>query len=276
MTRMKWPNWWVMVRHDVSGYNILKAIRAKDPQYKEFCAAYSLWAKNPWDRGQRYKNALRLAKLMREKYALNYSDYDTPLAYGGARAVQVGAALRKRKDLGVPDVIHYSPYLRARQTLAKLIEGWPELAGVAQYEEDRIREREHGIATLYNDWKTFHLFHPDQCAYYQQEGPYWYRYPQGENIADVKERRRSQIGTITREFAGKKVLEVTHHETILATRSTLERWTPEKYLEVDDSNKPANCSVTLYRGSPGKGRNGKGKLILDQYNKKYFAAEAEG
>jgi len=43
-----------------------------------------------------------------------------------------------------------------------------------------------------------------------------------------------------------------------------ERLTEEQFLEIDHANPPKNCSITIYRVDPKKGRDG--KLVLERYN----------
>lgn len=153
-------------------------------------------------------------------------------------------------------------------TLAGIIQGWPELRFTKVVEDERIREQEHGLSLIYNDWRVFHTIHPDQRRLYEIEGPYWYRYPQGENVPDVRERNRSWINTVVRDFSEKSILVVTHHLNILALRANLERWGAKEFMETDNEDKPINCGVTTYRGHPEEGKDGRFKL--ESYNAKMF------
>lgn len=256
---MKWPISLMLIRHDTSAYNILRDRKKDDPMYRDFLAS---WEKDP---GSEMTRAL--AVLVHEKFALGVSDADTPLAdMEGRQAYETGVWLSSNGKL--PDVVFVSPYSRARLTLEHISRGWPELGSVKTYEEERIREQEHGLSLLYNDWKVFHALHPEQRRLYQLEGPYWYRYPQGENVPDVRERNRSWLTTLTRDFSEKSVLVVTHHLNILAMRANLERLSAEEFIRLDQEEKPINCGVTLYRGHWDKGANG--RLELEYYNRKYY------
>jgi phosphohistidine phosphatase SixA len=55
-------------------------------------------------------------------------DHNTPLAHNGVQAKKVGENLKN--ELELPDVIFVSPYLRTKETLKQLMEGWPELKNV--------------------------------------------------------------------------------------------------------------------------------------------------
>ncbi len=146
--------------------------------------------------------------------------------------------------------------------------GWSELKSAKVVEEERIREQDHGLATLYYDWRAFHVMHPEQKLLYDRLGSYWYKYPQGENIPDVRDRVRSWVTTVIRDFSKKKVLVVTHHLTILSMRANFERLDAAEFQRLDAQEKPINCGVTLYKGHSHVGKNG--KSVLEVYNKKYY------
>ncbi|MFA5021235.1 MAG: histidine phosphatase family protein, partial [Patescibacteria group bacterium] len=154
------------------------------------------------------------------------------------------------------------------QTLEGLTTGWPELRQVCRiYEEERIREQSHGLAGLYNDWRVFFALYPEQKKLYDSEGSYWYQWPQGERVPDVRLRIRSWMNTLTRDFANKRVMAISHHLTKLALRANLERWSAEEFQRVDRDEKPINCGVTKYRGLPNLGHNG--HFALEYYNRDF-------
>lgn len=265
-TRMKWPKSLLFVRHDVSAYNKLRKEREKDPFYQDFMQLF---------KSEPTSNETRLVALeVNRRFALGVSDAETPLIQvESPLAIETGRKLREqefREQEELPDVIFVSPYLRARQTLAALIVGWPELASVKKvYEEERIREQSHGLSGLYNDWRVFQALHPEQRLLYDQEGQYWYQWPQGESVSDVRERVRSWMTTFIRDFAGQRILAVSHHLTLLALRANLERWDANEFMRVDQHEKPVNCGVTKYVGIDGVGSNGWFKL--DYYNQQLAA-----
>lgn len=255
---MKWPSYVALVRHDVSAYNQLKITRSKDVDYQKFLELF--------DKDPECSKTKAMAEEMSRIFSLGRGDHNTPLANDGIQAATVGANLKKEIDL--PDVIFVSPYLRTRETLKKIIEGWPELANVKIVEDERIREQEHGLASLYNDWKVFYTFYPEQKKLYDLSGEYWYRWPQGENVPDVRLRIKSWFDTLVRDYSEKKVLVITHHLTILALRANLERYSADDFIKLNETDKPINVGATLYKGDPTQGKDG--KLILDYYNKKLY------
>lgn len=260
---LKWPSRITLIRHAKSAYNDLKRQKLEDPLYRKFRSAYeSDWLSD---------TTRELAERCAQKWSLGSGDWNTKLADGAEfDAVGTGKRLREARNGHVPHIIFVSPYHRTHGTLAALIKGWPELEGCETYEDERIREQEHGLLLLYNDLRVLFALHPEQRRLYDLEGSYWYRYPQGENVPDVRQRNREFISMLIREFAERDVLVVTHHLTILATRANLERLDHEEFQRIDREEKPINCGVTTYVGTPDVGRRGEGRLTLERYNEQLF------
>lgn len=259
---MKWPTTLTVVRHGESAYNALKGQKEGHPLYEEFKAAYVERREDP-------ERVRELARRLLEDgtFVLGTGDHDTHLTNKGQE--QAEATGRKLKDLiGLPDVVLVSPYRRTHHTLAHMAIGWPELAEVRTVEEERLREQEHGLALLYSDWRILNVLHPEQEALRKLQGAYWYRYPQGENVPDVRERWRSLTGTMTRDYANQSVLVVGHHLSILALRANQERLDAQGFMQLDRHEKPINCGVTIYRGEPDLGQDG--RLVLDVYNQQLY------
>lgn len=256
---MKWPETLTLVRHAESTYNRLKADKAEDALYRDFKKAHNKDSQSEVTR--------QLALEVVDRFALKLGDHNTPLAGGAVE--QAEAMAGKLQDIiAVPDVIFVSPYERTHETLRAMVRRWPALGDVRQIEEERIREQDHGLSLIYTDWRVFQTLHPEQKTLRNLQGPYWYRYPQGENIPDVRERLRSWLGTLTRDFREKGVLAVTHHLAILALRANLERLDAKQFVRLDEQEKPINSGVTIYRGDPSQGTDG--KLVLDAYNVKLY------
>jgi broad specificity phosphatase PhoE len=134
--------------------------------------------------------------------------------------------------------------------------------------DDRVREQEHGLSLLYNDWRVFQTMHTEQKELRDLMGPYWYQYPNGESVPMVRDRLRLVTDTLIREYSGANVWIVSHHITKLAFRANLERLSPEEFIRLDTMEKPVNCGVTIYRGTPMLGKNG--KLVLESYNQCFW------
>ena len=214
----------MLIRHDTSAYNVLKDAKKQDGVYAEFLAA--------WDADPESEKTRALALEVKKRFALGVGDSDTPLADSEGRQAQVTGE-RLAAEFELPDVIYVSPYTRTIETLRHLVRGWPALEKIKVYKDERIREQEHGLTLIYNDWRVFHALHPEQRELRKLEGAYWYRFPQGENVPDVRLRNRSWIETLIRDWRGYRVLAVTHHLNILATRATLERLDADEFLRLD-------------------------------------------
>lgn len=264
---MKWPNSLTFIRHGESAYNQLKKQKQDDPEYAHFKDVFERDFAIAEDERWPSDELKTLAREVWQKTRLTMSDYNTPLTGVGAeQAIQTGKELSKL--IALPDIIYVSPYLRTRQTLQGITEGWPALASVWIVPEERIREQEHGVGTVFNDWRIYFTFNPLQGLLYKLEGDYGYRHLNGESKADVRDRVRSFLATLIREDSGRNVLMISHHLTLLSLRANLERWDREQFIEVDEIEKPINCGVTIYKGNPNKGRGG--WLELETYNKKLY------
>lgn len=259
---MKWPNTLTVVRHGESAYNVLKDLKNQDPDYVEFKKAYYRRKKDP-------ERARELASKLVDSgaFILGVGEHDTAMTENGHLQAEV-TGKRLSAEVELPDVIIVSPYDRTVNTLGHMAVGWPELIKVKRVEDDRLREQEHGLSGLYNDWRVFQVLHPEQDALRSIQGPYWYRYPQGENVPDIRERARSMVTTISRDYNEQNVMVITHHLWILALRANLERLDVPGYTDLDTNHKSINCGVTIYRGDPSQGSDG--KLILDTYNEQLY------
>jgi 2,3-bisphosphoglycerate-dependent phosphoglycerate mutase len=242
----------IIVRHGVSTYNHSKTARELDPEYIAFRAAY--------DKGFQLPECVSLAKTLRMRLREGHHESETPLlADLHSHAVETGRGLSQQD---VPDLIIVSPYRRTRQTLEQMTIGDPRLAEVPLVIDERIREREHGVMPDYGDKRIFFVNHPEQRVLFEA-GEYDYRYPGGENIEDVKIRVSDWLRDMREQHAGKRILAVTHHETILVKRMVLEGLGKEDFLRIDRDNKPKNCGVTTYQNR-GNG------LDLVSYNQVYY------
>lgn len=257
---MKWPKSITLVRHGQSEYNSLRIKKENDPEYQDFKKAFEKDYKSPETKA--------LAEALRSRYALLMSDYKTPLTELGLRQARLTGIALPQVINELPDAIFCSPYIRTNQTLAAIQEVWTQLENVPVINDDRIREQEHGLSLLYNDWRIFYVFHPEQKEFHGLQGPYWYQFPQGESVSQVRGRIRSMVATLIREWAGKNVWLITHHLTILSVRANMERLSPEEFIRLDEKEKPINCGITRYECNPNRGKDGKMELMF--YNRRLF------
>jgi broad specificity phosphatase PhoE len=264
---MKWPVELLLIRHAESAYNELKKKKDADPDYRRFRGLFEQDRGNP--------ETASLARVLQQRHSLGCSDRETPITKRGERQARITGRRMRETESAAPEIVFVSPYLRTLETLRLLKEEWPEMAGAREFREERIREKDHGLALLYNDWRIYHVLQPEQGRLHDLLGDYDYRFMNGENIPDVRQRTHSWITTITREFAGRRVMAITHHLTILATRANFERMGPEEFLRLDEHEKPVNCGVTRYFGKADVGS--RGRLELERYNQQYYDdAEIDG
>jgi broad specificity phosphatase PhoE len=260
---MKWPTELLLVRHAESAYNILKHAKDADPDYQRFVHLFDTDRFNPETKA--------LAGLLHKRHALGCSDRDTPITPRGEQQARLTGQGMRDAGVQVPEIIFVSPFLRTERTLEIFLQEWPALQNAKIYRDERIRERDNGLSLVYNDWRIYKVNHPEQAALYDLVGYYDYRYLNGENIPDVRMRNLSWIATVTREFASKRVMAITHHLNILATRANFERLSPAQFAHLDEHEKPVNCGVTTYVGNPAKGSGG--KLELRDYNRQYYPSD---
>jgi broad specificity phosphatase PhoE len=90
------------------------------------------------------------------------------------------------------------------------------------------------------------------------------RLPGGESWADVALRLRSMLDSIGRQYAGERLLVVTHQVVILVFRYLLEHLDEEQLLAIDRADDVANCSITVFDLDPALGRTG--GMVLRRYN----------
>ncbi len=256
---MKWPYQLYLIRHGESAYNVLKARKQDDPLYAEFKRCFEVEPSSEKTRG--------LALAVKERFALKVSDSATQITdTGREQARETGKALKLRAHL--PDVIFVSPYDRTLSTLEHMYEGWEELRSVPLRKDERLREQEHGLSLLYNDWRVFQTLYPEQRELMDLLGTYRYTYPQGEDVPDMRHRDQLWLTTLTRDFSGKRVFAIMHHLRMLATMANLESWGEQEFIEFDEHHKPSNAGVTLYQCDPGRGTDG--KFVREYYNKTYY------
>lgn len=262
---MKWPKSVTFIRHGQSAYNILKARKQADPVYQEFVKAFT--------HDHTSLETRRLAASISARYQSKTGDAKTPLTNAGIQQARITGT----NILGyapAPDVVFVSPYLRTGSTFGHIAHGAKLDPNSYQLVVDaRIREQEHGLSLLYSDWRVFQTMHPEQKQLHDMQGPYWYQYPQGESVLMVQDRIRSFNDMLIREYAGANVWIVSHHLTLLSFRANIERWSEEKFTQVDNTEEPVNCGVTIYDGNPKAGKNG--KLELKHYNLKLYANKKE-
>jgi broad specificity phosphatase PhoE len=191
-------------------------------------------------------------------------DVDVPLSELGLRqAHALGGWFAAMPPEQRPNVVLYSPYLRAVATARTVLEQLDRPALLADLADERLREKEFGITDRLTPLGIREKF-PELAAQRLSVGKFYFRPPGGESWCDVILRLRSVLDTITREYRGDRVLIIGHQVIVNCFRYLLERLDEEAILEVDRAGDVPNCGVTEYRYDPALGKQG--KLVLYQAN----------
>jgi broad specificity phosphatase PhoE len=145
-----------------------------------------------------------------------------------------------------PTVLLASPYVRAQQTAALLIES-AELAQrpLLQVVDERLREKEFGSLNQLTKAGIQAKF-PQEWELRARLGKFYYRPPGGESWCDVILRLRSVWDQVQLQYANERVLVVAHQALVLCFRYLLERMSEEQVLAIDREKDVANCGVTFY------------------------------
>lgn len=231
------PSELIIVRHGESELNLLHAKKREDPIYKKFREAYK---KNPNSLYVKY-----LANKLKNIYIDPTSDNASLLTDDGILQSKK-TAIGLKKEIQVPDIIFTSSYTRAMQTLSYMRQGWPELKDVEVIVEDELREQELGMVSLYGDYEIFWALNKKEGQLYTLKDLYSYRFPNGENILDVRLRLKVWYEKACHDFNKKRILLVSHFNTINSLRANFENWNGAEYLEASDNTPFVNCGVTMY------------------------------
>ncbi|MCK9344598.1 MAG: histidine phosphatase family protein [Candidatus Pacebacteria bacterium] len=249
----------ILIRHGESEYNSLARRKESEPLFQKLKASY--------DRSPTSRRTRDLAEKLQKKLTAPWGDHNIPLTQEGMRQAKVTGE-KLRNTLASTDVIFVSPYVRTRDTLAHMMDGCPELRYVPVVEDILLREQKYGLGILFNDWRVFQALMPEQKKYRDLDGPYWYQYPQGESIPDVQLRMRIFALDTLAKYAGRNVLIISHHRTILSYVANQKNLSPEQVLALDKKERPANCGVTTLIGDNYFG-DCKG-LKLEYYNRCFW------
>jgi broad specificity phosphatase PhoE len=192
-------------------------------------------------------------------------DVDTPLSpLGEEQSLALGEWFGKMPEPQRPTALMTSPYIRARQTSALILEAaGMSKSDLAYRADERLREKEFGILDRLTKFGISQKY-PELGEQRLHVGKFYFRPPGGESWCDVILRLRSVIDTLTRDYCRERVLIVAHQVIVNCFRYLLERLDEEQILEIDRQADVPNCSVTRYEfdGHAGK----RGKLVLQVAN----------
>lgn len=188
---------------------------------------------------------------------ISMRDVDTPLSELGERQSAIlGRWFGQLPPEERPTVVMTSPYLRARETARILLgaSGY-DLPSLIQAHDERLREKEFGIIDRLTRLGIRERF-PELSEQRRHVGKFYFRPPGGESWCDVILRLRSVIDTMTRDYAGERILIVAHQVIVNCFRYLLENLDEEQILALDRLQDVPNCSVTSYDFDPAIGRRG--------------------
>jgi broad specificity phosphatase PhoE len=189
-------------------------------------------------------------------------DMDVPLsAQGESQARALGEWLGRQPDDERPTHTLSSPYVRAQTTARLVLEasGCPPEEVCVEVDE-RLREREFGILDRLTR-AGIEARYPEQAAARAFLGKFYHRPPGGESWADVALRLRSTLDSIGRQYAGDRLLVVSHQVVITVFRYLLEGLTEHELLAIDRTEELANCSLAVFDFAPDVGRHGGMRLV---------------
>jgi probable phosphoglycerate mutase len=194
--------------------------------------------------GESAENVARDRALANDALSIDIAgrDCDVPLsALGERQAGALGGALQRCS--AAPDIVLVSPYVRTRQTATLLLAGANRTVPVVA--DERLRERESGVLDRLTR-RGIEAAYPDEVRSHDRLGKFYYRPPGGESWVDVILRLRSLWDAMRRDYAGRRVLLVTHNVVVLCMRYIVEGLDEEQLLAIDRAGDVANCGLTRY------------------------------
>jgi len=182
--------------------------------------------------GESEANVNRLLTQVVPDHALHLT------AEGRRQAIDAGVRLRSIvNDESVKFIV--SPYVRTRETLNGILHAWDQSEWQSGWvrEDVRIREQEYGNYDS-PEIKKLHSLKKDF-------GPFYYRFPEGESIADCYDRASLFVESLYRTWndnlANNHVI-VGHGMMILVTLSRLLRVPSDEFVDLD---RLTNCEFIV-------------------------------
>jgi len=227
------------------------------------------WPQQIWvvRHGQSAGNVAREAAEAASEFLIDIAerDMDVPLSELGMQQAQALAQwFAAMPEAQRPNVVLYSPYVRARGTAQAIVEALGRDSLLGSVADERLREKEFGIVDRLTPLGIADKY-PELHAQRRHVGKFYFRPPGGESWCDVILRLRSVLDTITREYRGERVLIVGHQVIVNCMRYLLERMDEAEILAVDRQADVPNCGVTSYAFDPQAGKRGKLVLQLENF-----------
>ncbi len=182
----------------------------------------------------------------KENYKIGLPDHKVYLTEQGKKEAYLAAKFLTSyiEDNNIPltnSVMWVSPYTRTRET-ASIIN---ESLGIKKVKEDiTLIEQRYGLFSD-KEIKTLKEMYPDEFAfydnYYQNDGKFYAKFPQGESPFDVALRTKQFIDTIYRDKED-VLFVVSHGATIKTIVMNFFHYSPEWY---NSEPTPGNCAIRL-------------------------------
>lgn len=231
--------------------------------------AQSLWPSTLWivRHGQSAGNVARDAAEANGLPMIDIAtrDVDTPLSeLGRQQAAALGQWFGALPPEQAPNVVLTSPYMRARSTTELLLQA----ANLRRNQlvlvtDERLREKEFGILDRLTKLGIAQKY-PELNLQREHVGKFYFRPPGGESWCDVILRLRNVLETVSRNYAGERVMIVAHQVTVNCLRYLLENLDEAQILGIDRGADVPNCSVTSYQFDPSLALHG--ALGIQQVN----------
>lgn len=182
----------------------------------------------------------------KENYNIGLPDHKVYLTEQGKEEAKLAGEFLKKYIIDNEIDLHnsvmwVSPYTRTRET-AKIIN---DILGVERVKEDiTLIEQQYG---LFSDKEIARIkeLYPEQFAfydnYYQNDGKFYAKLPQGESPFDVALRTKQFLDTIYRDKED-VLFVVSHGATIKTIVMNFFHYSPEWY---SSELTPSNCSIRL-------------------------------
>lgn len=181
-----------------------------------------------------------------EMIDLAWRDIDVPLSdLGEQQSIALGQWFGRQPGDFQPEVVLCSPYVRAVQT-ARLLVKHSGLQDCSLRLDERLREKEFGVLDRLTRYGIKQK-HPALDEQRTHVGKFYFRPPGGESWCDVILRLRSLQEMVTREYAGQRVLVVSHQVIVNCMRYLIEQMDERQILDIDRQGDVPNCAVTIYR-----------------------------
>lgn len=182
----------------------------------------------------------------KENYSIGLPDHKVYLTEKGKEEAKLAGEFLKEyiseNNINLSNsVMWVSPYTRTRQT-ASIIN---DILKIKKVKEDiTLIEQQYGLFSD-KELKRIKTLYPDQFAYYdnyyQNEGKFYAKLPQGESPFDVALRTKQFLDTIYRD--NDDILFVVSHGTTIKTIvMNFFHYSPEWY---SNELTPSNCSIRL-------------------------------